>query len=79
MTASRLALRASLVTTCVAVAVLILSPIGVWLTTSGIGLFARAQGWELAVRHNAGALVSRARLGYVTLKHGSLGVENEVA
>ena len=79
MTRPTLALRASLVAVCSLVAILVLTPVGVWFVTGVARIYAGSQGWRVEVRHHEGTLASTARLGFVTLHHESLGLEIEVA
>lgn len=78
MTGPAIARRASLAAVLVGLAVLALTPVGVWLAGVVAGVVIGADGWRLDIGHHGGALVSRALLGDLHLHHEGHGLDIEV-
>jgi len=67
-----------LVAVLVGLAVLVVTPVGVWLAGGVAGLVAGTRGWDLEIGRHRGALTSGALLRSVHLRHEELGLEAEI-
>lgn len=60
-------------------AVVILTPVGVWLAAGGVSLYAGTQDWDLQIRRHEGSLATSLYLGNVTVIHAASGVDADIA
>ena len=78
MSRPAIAWRVSLAALLVGLAVLGLTPVGVWLATAAVDVAAETRGWELEVGDHSGALASRAVLRSVHLRQQTQGLDIEI-
>ena len=77
MTRAVIVRRVSLAAVVVGLAVLALTPVGVWFA-GAVAVIAIGDGWRLDIGHHGGALASRALLGDLHLRHERHGVAVEI-
>ena len=77
MTRAVIVRRVSIAAVVVGLAVLALTPVGVWFA-GAVAVIAVGDGWRLDIGHHGGALASRALLGDLHLRHERHGVAVEI-